>query len=145
NIALSKQKLRGLLGLNSIELVFPLLDLVFRLGFCFGRAIAFEDGDFLARECGGQGCGHSSKVNNPGDMDQRSNTLIRELLFWAIYLAVACWLALDVRYYLGDALSRTQAAESILYSRNPNLSVMGFIFTPLTTLAQLPLAAVAPL
>lgn len=38
-IALSKQKLRGLLGLNSIELVFPLLDLVFRLGFCFGRAI----------------------------------------------------------------------------------------------------------
>lgn len=62
-----------------------------------------------------------------------------------IYLAVACWLALGVRYYLGDALSRTQAAESILYSRNPHLSVMGFIFTPLTTLAQLPLAAVAPL
>ena len=50
-----------------------------------GAFVAFEDGDFLARECGGQGCGHSSKVNNPGDMDQRSNTLIRELLFWGSY------------------------------------------------------------
>lgn len=50
-----------------------------------GAFVAFEDGDFLARECGGQGCDHSSKVNNPGDMDQRSNTLIRELLFWGSY------------------------------------------------------------
>ena len=48
-----------------------------------GAFVAFEDGDFLARECGGQGCNHSSKVNNPGGMDQRSNTLIRgAFVFW---------------------------------------------------------------
>lgn len=81
----------------------------------------------------------------PDRRDWRRQGVVVFLGTLAIYLAVACWLALDVRYYLGDALSRTQAAESILYSRNPNLSVMGFIFTPLTTLAQLPLAAVAPL
>lgn len=33
-----------------------------------------------------QGCSHSPKVNNPGGMDQRSNTLIRELLFWGSYI-----------------------------------------------------------
>lgn len=55
-----------------------------------GAFVAFEDGDFLARECGGQGCGHSSKVNNPGGMDQRSNTLIRELLFWGSYSWNSC-------------------------------------------------------
>lgn len=75
---------------------------------------------------------------------RRQGTLVF-VLTWSIYMVVACWLAFDVQYYLGDALSRTQAAEAILYSRNPNLSVMGFIFTPLTTITQLPLAALAPL
>lgn len=62
----------------------------------------------------------------------------------SLYLVIACWLAFDVQYYLGDALSRTQAAQSIIFSRNPNLSVMGFVFTPLTTVLQLPLVSLTP-
>ncbi|MFP7365206.1 glycosyltransferase family 39 protein [Corynebacterium callunae] len=62
-----------------------------------------------------------------------------------VYFTVAWWLAVDVQYYFGDALSRTQNALSVLYSRNPNLSAMGYVFTPLTTVAQLPFVAFAPL
>lgn len=77
------------------------------------------------------------------DWGRQSNLVF--VITLSIYMVMACWLAFDVQFYLGDALSRTQAAESVLYSRNPNLAVMGFIFTPLTTIAQLPLAALAPL
>lgn len=50
-----------------------------------GAFIAFEDGDFLIRE-GSLECGdHSLRVNNPGEVDQWSNTLIRKLLFWESY------------------------------------------------------------
>lgn len=43
--------------------------------------MAFEDGDFLAREGDSQGYGYDSKVNNPGEAGQWSITLIRKLLF----------------------------------------------------------------
>ncbi|MCS5478359.1 glycosyltransferase family 39 protein [Corynebacterium sp. YIM 101645] len=66
------------------------------------------------------------------------------VFYLAVYLVMAVWLALDVGYVLGDALSRTQGALSVLYSRNPDLSVIGFIFTPLTTIAQLPFVALSP-
>lgn len=66
------------------------------------------------------------------------------VFYLAVYLVVAVWLALDVNYFLGDALARTQGALSVLYSRNPDLSVMGFVFTPLTTIAQLPFVVLAP-
>ena len=50
-----------------------------------GAFIAFEDGDFLIREGDLRGCDHRLKVNNPGEPDQWSNTLIRKLLFWESY------------------------------------------------------------
>ncbi|OZF37952.1 ABC transporter [Rhodococcus sp. 14-2483-1-1] len=46
-------------------------------------------------------------------------------------------------YLLGDALSRTSAAQAVLLSRDPHVSAIGFIFTPLTALAQLPMVAFA--
>lgn len=33
---------------------------------------------------------------------------------WAVYLAVGAYLAVDQQYFFGDALSRVQAAQSVL-------------------------------
>ena len=59
------------------------------------------------------------------------------------YLAVGITLSLRFGFILGDALSRTAAAQAVLLSRDPHVSAIGFIFTPLTGLAQLPMVAFA--
>lgn len=61
------------------------------------------------------------------------------LLAAAGYLAVGLYLALGVGYLQGDALSRVADTRAALLSRDPHLAAIGFIFTPLTALAQLPL------
>ncbi|MEE3853150.1 glycosyltransferase family 39 protein [Gordonia sp. LSe1-13] len=67
------------------------------------------------------------------------------VVVWLAYLAVGVWLAADVRFYFGDSLSRVQSAQSVLFSRDPHLSAIGFIFTPLTAIVQLPLTALTPI
>ncbi|WP_299566114.1 ABC transporter [uncultured Mycolicibacterium sp.] len=67
------------------------------------------------------------------------------LITLAVYLGVAYWVQLRHGYLMGDALSRVQAAESVLYSRYPHLAAVGFIFTPLTAMVQLPVILLAPL
>ncbi|SEC22672.1 Dolichyl-phosphate-mannose-protein mannosyltransferase [Rhodococcus pyridinivorans] len=67
-------------------------------------------------------------------------------VFWTaclIYLVVGLWLALDVQYYQGDSLSRVSAARSVLLSRDPHLAAIGFVFTPLTALVQVPLTGLS--
>ena len=59
------------------------------------------------------------------------------------YLAVGLTLSMRFGFLLGDALSRTSAAQAVLLSRDPHVSAIGFIFTPLTALAQLPMVAFA--
>lgn len=59
------------------------------------------------------------------------------------YLAVGLTLSLRFNYLLGDALSRTSSAQSVLLSRDPHVSALGFIFTPLTALLQLPVVALS--
>lgn len=61
----------------------------------------------------------------------------------ALYLSVGLTLSLRFGYLLGDALSRTSAAQSVLLSRDPHVSAIGFIFTPLTALLQLPMVALS--
>ncbi|WP_432211726.1 glycosyltransferase family 39 protein [Gordonia aichiensis] len=60
------------------------------------------------------------------------------------YLLVGAYLTVDRQFFAGDALSRVQSAQAVLFSRDPHLSAIGFIFTPLTAVAELPLAALAP-
>lgn len=63
------------------------------------------------------------------------------LLFTAaavVYLAVGLYLSVGVGYLQGDALSRVADTRAALLSRDPHLAAIGFIFTPLTALAQLP-------
>lgn len=56
-----------------------------------------------------------------------------------VYLAAGLYLSLGVGYLQGDALSRVADTRSALLSRDPHLAAIGFIFTPLTALLQLPL------
>ncbi len=60
-------------------------------------------------------------------------------VFVVLYLAVGAYLSLGVGYLQGDALSRVADTRAALLSRDPHLASIGFIFTPLTALAQLPL------
>ena len=61
----------------------------------------------------------------------------------ALYLVVGVLLT-SQGFFLGDALSRLQSAQSVLFSRSPTLVDIGFVFTPLTTLCALPLVALDP-
>jgi len=58
------------------------------------------------------------------------------------YIAVGLWLSHGKGVILGDALSRVADARFVLFSRDPHLAAMGFVFTPLTTFVELPLVAV---
>ncbi|GAC52625.1 glycosyltransferase family 39 protein [Gordonia amicalis] len=66
------------------------------------------------------------------------------LAAWLPYLVVGVYLATEVHLFFGDALSRVQSAQSVLFSRTPRLSAIGFVFTPLTAVVQLPLVALSP-
>ncbi|MGW5381751.1 ArnT family glycosyltransferase [Nocardia sp. NPDC003963] len=59
------------------------------------------------------------------------------------YLAAGLYLAIEPHYILGDSLSRVSAARSVLFSRDPHLAAIGFIFTPLATVVQLPAVALS--
>lgn len=62
-----------------------------------------------------------------------------------VYLAVGYWLQVQQGFILGDALSRVSAAQGALFSRDPHLAAIGFVFTPLTAMVQLPAIVVSPL
>ncbi len=57
---------------------------------------------------------------------------------FAVYAAVGYWLQVRHEFMIGDALSRVQSAFTVLESRQPHLAAIGFIFTPLTALVNLP-------
>ena len=76
-------------------------------------------------------------------MTRRMMATIFVVAFLA-YLAVGLYLAMGAHFFIGDSLSRVQSAQSVLFSRDPHVSAIGFIFTPLTALVQLPLAALTP-
>jgi hypothetical protein len=61
------------------------------------------------------------------------------------YLAVGYWLQVRHGFILGDALSRVSAAQGVLFSRDPHLAAIGFIFTPLTAMVQIPFIALSPI
>ncbi|WP_280447051.1 glycosyltransferase family 39 protein [Nocardia brasiliensis] len=63
----------------------------------------------------------------------------------ALYLVTGIWLTAGRGFLMGDALSRVSATQAALFSRDPHLSAIGFVFTPLTSLAQLPMVAFEPL
>jgi hypothetical protein len=67
------------------------------------------------------------------------------LVALGVYLVVGYWLQVRHGFILGDALSRVSAAQGALFSRDPHLAAIGFIFTPLTAMVQIPAVALSPL
>ncbi|WP_037187280.1 glycosyltransferase family 39 protein [Rhodococcus sp. UNC23MFCrub1.1] len=63
----------------------------------------------------------------------------------AAYFAIGAVLSLRFGLMMGDALSRTYAAQAVLHSRDPHVAAIGFVFTPVTALLQLPLVAFSDL
>lgn len=79
-----------------------------------------------------------------GLSDRRIKTVAFAVAF-AVYVAVGYWLQVTNGFILGDALSRVSAAQSVLFSRSPHLAAIGFIFTPLTAMVQIPVIAASPI
>ena len=67
------------------------------------------------------------------------------VLAFSVYAAAGYWLQVDNGFIIGDALSRVSAAQSVLFSRDPHLAAIGFIFTPLTAMLQMPAVLLSPL
>jgi len=62
-------------------------------------------------------------------------------LFWlfvALYATVGLWLVLGEHSIMEDAVSRVSNAGYVLYSREPKLANVGFVWTPLPSLVLLP-------
>ena len=81
-------------------------------------------------------------------MSRISDRQLKTLAFsasCAVYLGVGYWLQVRNGFVLGDALSRVSAAQSVLFSRDPHLAAIGFIFTPLTAMVQIPIIGLSPL
>lgn len=66
-------------------------------------------------------------------------TIFVALLF--VYLAVGHWLQVQHGFIMGDTLSRVVATQSVLFSRDPHLAALGFIFTPVAAMVQIPAVA----
>lgn len=81
-------------------------------------------------------------------MERSAHRRTKSILFalaLALYVVVGYWLQVEQGYVLGDSLSRVSAAQSVLYSREPHVAAIGFIFTPLTALIQLPAVFFSPM
>jgi len=63
----------------------------------------------------------------------------------AAYLGIGYWLQVRNGFVLGDALARDMASKSVIFSRDPHLAAIGFIFTPLTAMVEVPIMALNPL
>ncbi|MCB1289408.1 MAG: ABC transporter, partial [Mycobacterium sp.] len=78
-----------------------------------------------------------------GISDRRLKILAFAVSF-AVYTGLGYWLQVRHGFILGDSLSRVYAAQSVVYSRDPHLAAIGFIFTPLTAMVEIPFIALSP-
>jgi len=63
----------------------------------------------------------------------------------AAELALGAYMAIGNGFIYGDALSRLANAFYVLYSRDPHLAAIGFVWNPLPSLLALPFLALYPL
>jgi hypothetical protein len=56
----------------------------------------------------------------------------------AVYVAAAVWMLYGMNYEIGDAIARTADARYMLFSRDPHLAAVGFVWLPLPVIGQLP-------
>ncbi|TQS40313.1 glycosyltransferase family 39 protein [Cryptosporangium phraense] len=63
----------------------------------------------------------------------------------ALYLAGGLWLSLSADSVMSDALSRTANGYYPVFSRDPHLAAIGFVWNPLPSLVELPMLLLTPL
>lgn len=79
-----------------------------------------------------------------GASDRRLKLTIYFALL-VLYLAVGYWLQIGHGFIMGDTLSRVVATQSVLFSRDPHLAALGFIFTPVSAMVQIPAMLLSPI
>lgn len=67
------------------------------------------------------------------------------VVFLAVYIAVGYWLQIQNGFIMGDTLSRVASTKAVLFSRDPHLAALGFIFTPVAAMVQIPAVLLSPL
>lgn len=86
----------------------------------------------------------------PGKPSQARSHLLQSeasrlaLLAFLVYALAAVYLIFGLHYYAGDAVSRVANAYYVIFSRNPHLGAIGFIWNPLPSLLELPIVALHP-
>ncbi len=73
-----------------------------------------------------------------GGSSRRATAAIFVALY-AIYAAIGLVLDLHYNYIFGDGISRVANASYVIFSRDPHLSAVGFVWNPLPSLLDLPL------
>lgn len=77
-------------------------------------------------------------------VDRRLKAAVFVVCF-ALYVAAGYWLQVRNGYIMGDTLSRVVATQSVVFSRDPHLAAIGFIFTPVAAMVQIPAILFVPL
>lgn len=62
----------------------------------------------------------------------------------AFYLAAASYIVFHVHFMIDDALARIDNAFNVLFTRDPHLAAIGFIWPPLPSFLELPIIAFKP-
>lgn len=75
----------------------------------------------------------------------RRESLWMAFISFLIYGAAAVYLNYGLHYAAGDAMSRVANGDYVLFSHNPHLGAIGFVWNPLPSLLELPLVALHPL
>lgn len=64
--------------------------------------------------------------------------LVVAVVAFASYVAAGCFMLYSVHYAIGDALSRSEDARAVLFSRDPHLAAWGFVWFPGPVVLELP-------
>ncbi len=86
---------------------------------------------------------HRTVFREPSTVDTSSNVpkerwhLAVATTAFIVYVLVARWLMYTRGFEIGDALTKTSAAQHVIASRDPHLAAMGFYWMPLPQLSQL--------
>ncbi|PSR22686.1 MAG: hypothetical protein C7B45_05685 [Sulfobacillus acidophilus] len=63
---------------------------------------------------------------------------------FVVYILAAAYLTFVIHYAAGDAVSRVANAYYVLFSRDPHLGAVGFVWNPLPSILELPIVALHP-
>ena len=86
----------------------------------------------------------TQRSNNPRRVQIKDTTLLGVASF-IFYIVVGLYLVLHLHYYSPDNGSRVANAYYVLFSRDPHLGAIGFIWNPLPSVFELPFVALHPI